>query len=76
MSEKWCESWEKNFDSTLKAINKFKDDMKARPELPNITQRRYWIQLQLLQMELKEIEERFGYTEDVTKLVSPSMDVT
>ena len=64
-AEKWCESWEKNFDSTLKAINKFKDDLKTKPNLPDITRKRFWFQLQLLTLEIAEIEENFGYKEEI-----------
>lgn len=58
--DKWCESWEKNFDSSLKALNKFKDDLKGRPQLPNITEKRCSIYLELLSAELEEIKARFN----------------
>lgn len=62
MSEKWRDSWEKNFDSSLKALNKFKDDLKDRPSLPKITERKFMIYLQLLKAEIEDIQERFSPT--------------
>lgn len=59
MTEKWCESWEKNFDSSLKVLNKFKDDLKDRPTLPMITEKRFVLYLDLISAELDEIKVRF-----------------
>jgi hypothetical protein len=70
MKDKWCESWEKNFDSTLKALNKFKDDLKEKPELPQITEKRFSIYLDLLQAEIEELKTRFQ-----TKQVSIKREV-
>lgn len=55
----WCDSFEKNFDSSLKALNKFKDDLKTQPELPEITRKRCTLYLELLQAELEEITLNF-----------------
>jgi hypothetical protein len=60
MAEKWCESWEKNFDSSYKALSKFKDDLKDRPVLNSITEKRFTIYLDLLSAELEEIKSRFS----------------
>lgn len=58
---KWCESWEKNFDSTFKAISKFKDDVKQKPSnLSTKTQNRVKTYLDLLIMELDEINDQFN----------------
>lgn len=59
---KWCESWEKNFEATLKAMNKFKDDLKSQPDLPGITSKRCYLYLELLFTELEEIKSNFKYT--------------
>ena len=56
---KWCESWEKNFDATFKAVGKFKDDMKQKPSnLNSKTQKRVRTYIDLLIMELDEIREQ------------------
>ena len=58
---KWCESWEKNFDSTFKAIGKFKDDLKTIPhDLNSKTQSRVKTYINLLMMELDEIQEEIN----------------
>lgn len=69
MSEsKWCESWEKNFDSTFKAIGKFKDDLKQKPsDLNAKTQKRVKAYIDLLIMELDEIQDQIS-TQSLTYL--------
>lgn len=57
--DKWCDSWEKNFDSSLKALNKFKDDIKDKPHLSPITERRYALYLDLLEAEIQDLKSRF-----------------
>jgi hypothetical protein len=70
MNDKWCESWEKNFDSTLKSLNKFKDDLKNRPRnLTDLTEKRCSLYLELLMVELEEIKINFvGSEEGIVKL--------
>lgn len=57
--EKWADSWEKNFDSSLKAVNRFKDDVKTKPELPEIVRNKYLLYLDLLSAEIADIRHRF-----------------
>lgn len=63
---KWCESWEKNFDSTFKSVGKFKDDMKQKPSnLTGKTYKRCEAYVDLLIMELEEIKEQFSNTQNI-----------
>lgn len=58
----FCNTWEKNFDSSLKAIKKFKEDTGTRPLLTPTTEQKYEIQLNLLMLELTEMIEIFQRT--------------
>jgi hypothetical protein len=63
--DKWCESWEKNFDTTIKALSKMKDDLKNKPSNLNYTtHRRFALHLELLAMEVEEMKENFGFQEE------------
>jgi hypothetical protein len=56
---KWIANWEKNFDSTIKAVKKFKEDLLTKPTLSETTAKKYRLYLDLLDTELKEVREMY-----------------
>lgn len=57
--EDFIGNWEKNFESSLKVIRKFKDDVRARPILAPTTEAKFEQYLTILILELTETLEQF-----------------
>jgi hypothetical protein len=59
MNEEFVSNWEKNFESSLKTVKKFKEDMKARPKLTPTTESKFETYLNVLILEITETLEQF-----------------
>lgn len=65
-SDDWKSGWEKNADSAIKAVKKLSDDIKAlgKNQIPDITRRKFQLNLELLETEVAELKESFGKTQE------------
>jgi hypothetical protein len=62
---KWITNWEKNFDATIKAVKKFKEDLLTKPTLSDTTAKKYRLYLDLLDTELQEVREIYEEVEPI-----------
>ena len=60
---KWFSNWEKNFETGLKAIKKFREDMSSKPKFSTATAEKYRLYFRLLEAEIIELKEYYDEME-------------
>lgn len=60
---KWFQNWEKNFETTLKAIKKFREEFDGRPNFTKTTAKKYALYFDLLEQEIIELKELYDEME-------------
>lgn len=69
---KWISNWEKNIDSTLKAIKKLREDLETNPKLTNSTTQKYHLYIRLLLAEIMETVDLYENLYNLEEKVKPS----
>jgi hypothetical protein len=60
---KWFSNWEKNFETTLKAVKKFREDLTTKPTFTLATAEKYRLYFRLLEAEMIELKEYYDEME-------------
>lgn len=62
---KWFQDWEKNFESTLKDLKKFREYLDNKPKLTTITATKYGLYFRLMEQEILELMHMYDELEPV-----------
>jgi len=69
---KWFSNWEKNFETALKSVKKFREDLSGKPKFTKATAEKYRLYFMLLEAEIIELKEYYNAVEPSSLSITPN----